>query len=108
VPGSGGSPLPALEAVAAYLREADRDALPLAERAIDVVRRYHDPPPSRRWAATPPWTRPPSAWAVATSVPRAGRVMLKASRVWPTRRRAPGARTAFSYARVGSSGHGGS
>jgi hypothetical protein len=43
VPGSGGSPLPALEAVAAYLREADRDALPLAERAIDVVRRYHDP-----------------------------------------------------------------
>jgi hypothetical protein len=43
VPGSGGSPLPALEAVAAYLRSADPDALPLAEQAIDVVRRYHDP-----------------------------------------------------------------
>ncbi len=43
VPGSGGSPLPALEAVAAYLRAADPDALPLAERATDLVRRYHDP-----------------------------------------------------------------
>jgi erythromycin esterase len=43
VPGSGGSPLPALEQVAAYLRVADPDALPLAEQAIDLVRRYHDP-----------------------------------------------------------------
>ena len=43
VPGCGGSPLPTLEAVAAYLRSADPDALPLAEQAIDVVRRYHDP-----------------------------------------------------------------
>jgi erythromycin esterase len=43
VPGSGGSPLPALEAVAGYLRGADPDALPLAERAIDLVGRYHHP-----------------------------------------------------------------
>jgi erythromycin esterase len=43
VPGSGGSPLPALEAVAAYLRGADPDALPLAEQAIHLVGRYHDP-----------------------------------------------------------------
>lgn len=88
VSGSGGSPLPALEAVAGYLREADPDALPLAEQAIDVVRCYHDPATFTALGryATPD---PPSAWAVATSVPRAGRVMPKASRVWPTRRRAP-------------------
>jgi erythromycin esterase len=43
VPGSGGSPLPALEAVTAYLRAADPDALPLAEQAIALVGRYHDP-----------------------------------------------------------------
>ena len=43
VPGSGGSPLPALEAVAGYLRGADPDALPLAEQAIGLVDRYHDP-----------------------------------------------------------------
>ena len=43
VPGSGGSPLPALEAVAGDLRGADPDALPLAERAIDLVGHYHDP-----------------------------------------------------------------
>ena len=43
VPGSGGSPLPALEAVAAYLRAADPDALALAEQAIDLVGRYHHP-----------------------------------------------------------------
>jgi erythromycin esterase len=43
VPGSGGSPLPALEQLAAYLRGADPDALPLAEQAIDLVRRYHHP-----------------------------------------------------------------
>jgi erythromycin esterase len=43
VPGSGGSPLPALEAVAGYLRGADPDALPLAEQAIALVCRYHDP-----------------------------------------------------------------
>jgi erythromycin esterase len=41
VPGSGGSPLPALEAVAAYLRRADPDALALAEQAIGLVGRYH-------------------------------------------------------------------
>jgi erythromycin esterase len=43
VPGSGGSPLPAVEAVAGYLREADPDALPLAEQAIGLVGRYHHP-----------------------------------------------------------------
>jgi erythromycin esterase len=43
VPGSGGSPLPALEQVAAYLRGADPDALALAEHAIDLVGRYHHP-----------------------------------------------------------------
>jgi erythromycin esterase len=42
VPGSGGSPLPALEAVAAYLRGADPDALPLADQALALVGRYHD------------------------------------------------------------------
>jgi erythromycin esterase len=42
VPGSGGSPLSALEQLAAYLRGADPDALPLAERAIALVGRYHD------------------------------------------------------------------
>ena len=41
LPASGGSPLPALEEVAAYLRTADPDALPLLERAIDLVRNYH-------------------------------------------------------------------
>ena len=43
VPGSGGSPLPALEQVAGYLRGADPDALALVERAIGLVGRYHDP-----------------------------------------------------------------
>jgi erythromycin esterase len=43
VPGSGGSPLPALEQVAAYLRGADPDALPLAEQAIALAGRYHHP-----------------------------------------------------------------
>jgi erythromycin esterase len=43
VPGSGGSPLPALQEVAAYLRGADPDALPLADQAIALVGRYHDP-----------------------------------------------------------------
>jgi erythromycin esterase len=43
VPGSGGSPLPALEQVAAYLRGLDPDALPLAEQALALVGRYHDP-----------------------------------------------------------------
>ena len=43
VPGSGGSPLPALEQVAGYLRRFDPDVFPLAERAADLVGRYHDP-----------------------------------------------------------------
>ena len=41
LPASGGSPLPALEEVAAYLRAADPDALPLLEQATDLVRNYH-------------------------------------------------------------------
>jgi erythromycin esterase len=43
LPASGGSPLAALEQVAAYLRRADPEALPLLEQAADLVRRYHDP-----------------------------------------------------------------
>ena len=42
VPASGGSPLPALGEVAAYLRRADPDALPLLEQAADLARKYHD------------------------------------------------------------------
>lgn len=42
LPDSGGSPLTALEEVAVYLRQADPDALPLLEQAIDLVRGYHD------------------------------------------------------------------
>lgn len=41
VPASGGSPLPALEEVGAYLRRSDPDALPLLERATEYVRKYH-------------------------------------------------------------------
>lgn len=40
--GGGGSPLPELLEVGTYLRSADPDALPLLERAIEVVERYHD------------------------------------------------------------------
>jgi erythromycin esterase len=42
LPGSGGSPLPALEMVGAYLRYYDPDALPLLEQAADLARSYHD------------------------------------------------------------------
>jgi erythromycin esterase len=42
VPGSGGSPLPALEAVAAYLQQYDPDALPLLEQATALTGSYHD------------------------------------------------------------------
>jgi erythromycin esterase len=42
LPGSGGSPLPALEEVGAYLRRYDPDALPLLERAADLAGKYHD------------------------------------------------------------------
>ena len=42
VPASGGSPLPALEEVGAYLRRADPDALPLLEQAAELARKYHD------------------------------------------------------------------
>jgi erythromycin esterase len=43
VPGSGGSPLPAFDALAIYLRDADPAALPLLEQAAGLARRYHDP-----------------------------------------------------------------
>ncbi len=42
LPATGGSPLPALEEVAGYLRQADPDALPLLEQIIELVRDYHD------------------------------------------------------------------
>jgi erythromycin esterase len=42
VPGSGGSPLPALEQVAAYLHQYNLDALPLLEQAVVVALDYHD------------------------------------------------------------------
>jgi len=42
VPGSGGSPLPALEQVAAYLQQYDPDALPLLEQATALAGSYHD------------------------------------------------------------------
>jgi erythromycin esterase len=42
VSASGGSPLPALEEVAAYLRRADPDAMALLEQAIRLVRKYHE------------------------------------------------------------------
>lgn len=41
LPGSIGSPLPALERVAPYLREHDPAAGPAVERAIELVGRYH-------------------------------------------------------------------
>jgi hypothetical protein len=88
---------------AAATRHAVADEAALRAR---VERRASASLGSRRGGA--PDHHMPSARAVATSVPRAGRVMPKASCVRPTRRRAPGARTVFSYARIGSSGHGGS
>jgi erythromycin esterase len=42
VPASGGSPLPALEEVADYLRRADQDAMALLEQAAELARKYHD------------------------------------------------------------------
>jgi erythromycin esterase len=42
VPGSGGSSVPALEEVAAHLRTADPDALPLVDEARDHARGHHD------------------------------------------------------------------
>ena len=41
LPGSIGSPLPALERVAPYLREHDPAAAPVLDRAIELVERYH-------------------------------------------------------------------
>jgi erythromycin esterase len=42
LPGSGGSPLPALQAVGTYLLDHDPDALPLLERAVQIAGSYHD------------------------------------------------------------------
>jgi erythromycin esterase len=42
VPGSGGSPLPALQDVVDYLRRSDPDALPLLEQAIGLADSFHD------------------------------------------------------------------
>jgi erythromycin esterase len=42
VPASGGSPLPALDEVGAYLRRSDPDVLPLLEQATELARKYHD------------------------------------------------------------------
>ena len=42
LPGSIGSPLPALERVVPYLREHDPAAGPALDRAIELVCRYHD------------------------------------------------------------------
>jgi erythromycin esterase len=42
LPGSGGSPLPALEEVGDYLRRFDPDALSLLEQATELARKYHD------------------------------------------------------------------
>ncbi|HET9495096.1 MAG TPA: erythromycin esterase family protein [Chloroflexia bacterium] len=42
LPGSGGSPLPALQAVGSYLRDHDPDALPLLEQAVQIAGSYHD------------------------------------------------------------------
>lgn len=41
LPGSIGSPLPALERITEYLRTHDRRALPALERATALVRRFH-------------------------------------------------------------------
>jgi len=42
VPASGGSPLPALEEVGAYLRRSDPDAMALLEQAAELAGKYHD------------------------------------------------------------------
>jgi erythromycin esterase-like protein len=107
VPGSGGSPLPALEAVA-YLRSADPDALPLAEQAIDVVRRYHDPATFTalgRYA-----TLDPAALRMGRRLQRPTRGACDAQ--GQSCGRPEGGRPRCSNgllnARIGSSGHGGS
>nr|AKR54059.1 esterase [Nocardiopsis sp. CMB-M0232] len=47
LPGSLGSPLPALEAIAAHLDACDPEALPALERARELVGRLHDPAPMK-------------------------------------------------------------
>ncbi|MBN6040388.1 erythromycin esterase family protein [Amycolatopsis sp. 195334CR] len=47
LPGSLGSPLPALDAIAAYVEAGDPAALPILERARDLVGRFHDPEPMK-------------------------------------------------------------
>ncbi|QFU91990.1 Erythromycin esterase [Amycolatopsis sp. YIM 10] len=47
LPGSLGSPLPALEAIAAYVESCDPDAMPTLARARELVGRFHDPAPMK-------------------------------------------------------------
>lgn len=47
LPGSLGSPLPALDAVTAYVETCDPDALPTLARARELVGRFHDPVPMK-------------------------------------------------------------
>jgi erythromycin esterase len=47
LPGSLGSPLPALEAIAAYVEAYDPDALPTLTRARELVGSFHDPAPMK-------------------------------------------------------------
>lgn len=47
LPGSLGSPLPALEAVTAYIETYDPDASPTLSRARELVGRFHDPAPMK-------------------------------------------------------------
>lgn len=47
LPGSLGSPLPALDAVTAYLAAYDADAVPVLARARELVGRFHDPAPMK-------------------------------------------------------------
>lgn len=53
LPGSIGSPLPALEQIAEYVRTCDPDAIPLLTRAIGLVEQFHDPFPMRALGAYP-------------------------------------------------------
>jgi len=47
LPGPLGSPLPALEAVTAYIEAHDPDALPTLKRARQLVEHFHDPEPMK-------------------------------------------------------------
>ncbi|WP_165436311.1 erythromycin esterase family protein [Amycolatopsis suaedae] len=47
LPGCLGSPLPALDAVAAYVEAHDPDAVPVLARARELTGRFHDPAPMK-------------------------------------------------------------